>query len=358
MRLSHIDRIKAIAVLFMIEVHTAAIVPPNGVTVGHPAAFVAASFGGMAAPLFVTISGWGMYGSARRRISRGVGAAEIVQWIFPRVLILCICQLMVNILLNVDRGGRFEWHTPGVLTLLAIGAILSPIIAMMSRNQRVVSLLIFSISPLMIGDYSQPEIGWFERVGSSGLSEWFSRLVWNGTYPIVPWIFYIFLGTILYDMRSSKSAREMGIIFGLVATSATIAVSIIEGITWALTSGEAILTFFPASMPFLVVSGTMVALAMRILEGKEEVGGDPFYGDRLAFLEPAGRLSLTIYVAHFAVLGIVAFFMQGEPRLAIVPAFTVTIAHTIIWIPLSIWHERFIPNFSLERVIRILQPER
>ena len=150
----------------------------------------------------------------------------------------------------------------------------------------------------------------------------------------------------------------MGIIFGLVATSATIAISIIEGITWALTSGEAILTFFPASMPFLVVSGTMVALAMRILEGKEEVGGDPFYGDRLAFLEPAGRLSLTIYVAHFAVLGIIAFFMQGEPRLAIVPAFTVTIAHTIIWIPLSIWHERFIPNFSLEGVIRILQPER
>ena len=63
MRLSHIDRVKAIAVLFMVEVHTAAIVPPNGVTVGHPAAFVAASFGGMAAPLFVTISGWGMYGA-------------------------------------------------------------------------------------------------------------------------------------------------------------------------------------------------------------------------------------------------------------------------------------------------------
>ena len=48
MRLSHIDRMRAIAVLCMVEVHTAAIIPPEGVTVGHPAAFVAAAFGGIA----------------------------------------------------------------------------------------------------------------------------------------------------------------------------------------------------------------------------------------------------------------------------------------------------------------------
>ena len=57
MRLSHIDRIRAIAVLCMVEGHTAAIIPPKGVSVGDPAAFVAAAFGGMAAPLFVMISG-------------------------------------------------------------------------------------------------------------------------------------------------------------------------------------------------------------------------------------------------------------------------------------------------------------
>ena len=36
MRLSHIDRIRAIAVLCMVEVHTAAIIPPKGVSVGDP----------------------------------------------------------------------------------------------------------------------------------------------------------------------------------------------------------------------------------------------------------------------------------------------------------------------------------
>ena len=49
MRFGHIDRIRAIAVLCMVEVHTAAIIPPEGISVGHPAAFVAAAFGGIVA---------------------------------------------------------------------------------------------------------------------------------------------------------------------------------------------------------------------------------------------------------------------------------------------------------------------
>ena len=32
------------------------------------------------------------------------------------------CQIIVNIALNMDRGGRFYWQTPGVLTLLAIAS--------------------------------------------------------------------------------------------------------------------------------------------------------------------------------------------------------------------------------------------
>ena len=45
---------RAIAVLCMVEVHTAAIIPPEGVTVGDPMAFVAAAFGGMACLLYTS----------------------------------------------------------------------------------------------------------------------------------------------------------------------------------------------------------------------------------------------------------------------------------------------------------------
>ena len=352
MRLRHIDRIRAIAVLCMVEVHTAAIVPPSGITVGHPAAFVAAAFGGMAAPMFVTISGWGMYSSASRRLSEGHTASQWANWIMPRFVLLCMCQILVNVLLNVERGGRFEWHTPGVLTLLAISAAICPALVRTSMRARSMLMLLFCVSPLILGSNSGPDLSWFERVDASDMREWVTRLLWNGTYPVLPWVFYILLGTVLHDLREDSRARERGVVLGILATSMTLALSVAEGVDWALTSGDAVLTFFPASMPFLVVSGTMVALALRVLEGEEESGGEPLMGERLSLLEPAGRLSLTIYVSHFAVLGAVALMMDGEPRLALIPAFLITILHTLVWIPLAVLHERTIPGLSLEGLLR------
>ena len=351
MRLRHIDRMRAVAVLCMVEVHTAAIVPPEGITVGHPAAFVAAAFGGMAAPMFVTISGWGMYHSAHRRTKEGYSSADWVGWLLPRVAVLALCQLLVNVLLNVERGGRFEWHTPGVLTLLAIAAILAPLLVRLSIGSRSALMLVMVVSPLLLGGAAGPELGWFERVDAGNSTEWVARLLWNGTYPVVPWMFYVLLGTIIHDLGGQPRIRERNIAIGLLATSLTVMVAVVEEIDWALTSGEAVLTFFPASMPFLVVSGTMVMLTMRLLEGDEASGGGPSLGDRLAVLEPAGRLSLTIYVAHFAVLGAAAMTFDGA-RLAVVPAFAVTIGHTLAWIPLAVAHEKHIPGISFESLLR------
>ena len=81
-------------------------------------------------------------------------------------------------------------------------------------------------------------------------------------------------------------------------------------------------------------------------------------GDSLSLLEPVGRLSLTIYVSHFAVLGVVALIMDGEPRLALVPAFLATILHTLVWIPLAVMHERHAPWLSLEELLRRSQSSR
>ena len=150
--------------------------------------------------------------------------------------------------------------------------------------------------------------------------------------------------------------RERVIVLGVIATSATIVMSVIKDVDWALTSGDAVLTFFPASTPFLVVSGTLVALLMRVLEGSEVSGGNPLMGSRLSFLEPAGRISLSIYVAHFCGSGRSGSCLwRGEPRMSLVPAFAVTIIHTAIWIPLAALHERTIPWFSLEGLLRASQ---
>ena len=355
MRLSHIDRIRAIAVLCMVEVHTAAIIPPAGMSVGDPAAFVAAAFGGMAAPLFVMISGWAIYMSASRRMMGGLTSAdEWASWMVPRVALLASCQILVNLLLNTDRGGRFEVHTPGVLTLLAIAALLAPVLVRLGMEIRIFLMLVMISSPMIMGDVSGTDWSWWDRVASDGMSEWLSRLHWNGTYPAVPWMFYVLLGTLVYDLSDSPRTRERIIAIGLIATIITLLISVREKVPWALTEGDAVLTFFPASSSFLVVSGFFALLAHRILEGEESSGGEPFGGDKLSFLEPLGRITLTVYVAHFAVLGLVAYAMQGEPRLELVPAFAVTIGHTLMWIPLAKAHQELIPEISFEGLLRKL----
>ena len=154
MRLGYIDQMKAIAILFMVEVHTAAILPPEGITVGHPAAFVAAAFGGMAAPLFVTVSGWGMHRGAKKRFAEGLNSPAWINWVLPRVVILTACQFLVNSLLAIERGGRFEWQTPGVLSLIAIAAIFAPLISRFTSKQLVGifcywHLLLFSLENTM-----------------------------------------------------------------------------------------------------------------------------------------------------------------------------------------------------------------
>ena len=216
---------------------------------------------------------------------------------------------------------------------------------------RIGLILVLISSPLVLGDASGLDWTWWDRVASDGISEWVSRLLWNGTYPAVPWMFYILLGTLVYDLSDSQTTRERIIVIGLISTAVTFLISEREGVSWALTEGDAILTFFPASPSFLVVSGTFALLAHRIMEGSESSGGSLGEGDSLSFLEPLGRITLTVYVLHFAVLGVVAYAMQESPRLELFLPSQLLSGHTLIWIPLAKAHQEFIPEISLEGII-------
>ena len=353
MRLRYIDRIRAIAILCMVQVHTAAIIPPEGISVDHPIAFVSAAIGGMAAPMFVTISGWGIYRSATRRSNSGNNnISSWITWMIPRITILTICQLLVNSALFIDRGGRFDWMTPGVLTLLALASLIGPVIVYLTKKQRFSMMLLFMISPLIIGDLSGIDLYWSERVSSIGIEEWIERLLLNGTYPAFPWLAFIFLGSLIDGDKENLDNQNRIVKIGLIIIAISIIYSLYERTPWALTEGNAILTFFPSNTMFILTSGIFVVILFRILEGDETSGGEPFGGEEFSWLEPAGRLSLTIYVAHFVLLGIVAYEMQNQPRLEIYTAFILTILHTSIWIPLSILHEKYIPKFSFEELLR------
>jgi len=350
-RIRHIDWMKGIAILFMVQVHTAAVVPPTGINVGHhPLAFLAAALGGMAAPLFVTMSGWGVHASAKRKGREG---SDWIAWMAPRVAILFLCQILVNALFNENHGGRFEILTPGILTLFAVSAILMPVLSKIGTFSRGILMILFILAPSMLGGHAGPEWSWSTRIHSDGFAEWFERLLINGTYPAIPWLSYTILGSLIADLKEDVLNRKRMFLVGLIFTSYTVLVSITQNETWALTEGDAILTFFPANSQFVIVSATFVILLQMILDRVENNPEEATIGGIMRRLEPAGRLSLTIYVVHFALLGaFVATFGRGSFPLEI--SFALTVIHMIAWIPMSIVHERIAPNYSLEQVIRVM----
>jgi hypothetical protein len=127
----------------------------------------------------------------------------------------------------------------------------------------------------------------------------------------------------------------------------SIGLSFTSGKVWALTEGDAILTFFPATAFFIFITAMFVLIANELLLRNSKNGLID-----LSVLEASGRLTLTIYVLHFAILGIAAEYMMDQPLLSVPEAFIVTFAHTLIWIPVANLHQRYCPKVSLEELLR------
>ena len=100
-RFQHVDALRGLAVLAMVQVHTTGLLPAP-VEVTHFLALMSAAIGGMAAPLFVTLSGWAVYRGLRRRID---AKHPIIRWLWVRVFALLFFQLVINLLLPQ----RFRW---------------------------------------------------------------------------------------------------------------------------------------------------------------------------------------------------------------------------------------------------------
>ena len=59
-RKRYIDVLRSVAILCMIEVHTSAQLAPTNISDDSLIVLIVASIGGLAAPLFITLSGWGV----------------------------------------------------------------------------------------------------------------------------------------------------------------------------------------------------------------------------------------------------------------------------------------------------------
>ena len=312
----------------MVMVHVAATVPPPSIGQTTAVGYLVAGLGGLAAPLFVVLAGWGAAGKPRPWASR-----------FRRAGLLLCAQVTVNLC----APHLYDPFTPGVLSLFALLALVpwthpSPVIERTVRLAAILAPVLILLTPDLQGPSA-----WGARVVVDGPGSVLSHLLLTGLYPLVPWCALAWLGVMLRLHGASVKQPAMVWAATGIATCTVLLVHAIQAnVPWAAPTspnGQALLTFFPANLPFLLAASTGVLLLWAS-------------GPRLArapSLHRLGRVSLTVYVAHTPLLWALNQWVV-EPNISVSTALVLVL--TLIWWPLAAaWPEAW-RKWTLESALK------
>lgn len=342
-RLVYIDVLKSIAILFMVVVHTSAFLDPPSISKNSILVLTIASIGGLAAPLFVTLSGWSIQNSLMKKYNKNNNDFSLYYWLFWRFSFLFLCQLVVNLIAN----HIFNWNSPGVLSLLAICTLISIPLSKINLKMKLAILFILFISPLSNSYLFEMSGDWNSIIYVNSPTDFLLKILFTGTYPLFPWLSFFVLGGILRESNSDLNKKLF--YFGFMTSISFMIFAIISGRNWALTQGDAVLTFFPASVGFIITANSTVLIMFIFMKRSNE----KFKKSTLVIsFTKIGRITLTIYLLHFIPLRLLNEFDMDEWNL--IYSFIITIMFTLFWWPFSIIHERYFKKYSLEALLKYI----
>ena len=336
-RIKAIDSLRGLAVLLMVMVHAAATWNPYQSVQTTWFAYIIAGLGGLAAPLFVTIFGWGLIISQSTQINNLIKA-----------LILLILQIIVNI----SSPHLYETFTPGILSLFAILVLIKPLILKLSSNKT--NLTVFWLGLIvvyLVNEYVLDLQGgnvWDDRVNTDSMFTLISQLILTGTYPLFPWISFAVVGAFLGSSITEggktlprNNTTLLLIIIGLCYCLISLILSNIEGSTWAHPTNGDHLNFFPANFGFIIGSMTGVFIFWLVIQEFN-----------ITIFEAAGRISLTIYVVHFIPLTMMSNY-ENENNWTVMEASQAVMIFTTTWLIFAfVWNR--LQWLTIENLIRKL----
>lgn len=336
-RFREIDSLRGLAVLLMVMVHAAATWNPHNSAQSTWIAYLVAGLGGLAAPLFVTIFGWGLVRS------KSTTNGNII-----KATILLLLQLLVNLF----SPHLFDPLTPGILSLFALLILIKPLIVNMANNN--ISFLVFSISIFLIYGLSsfiyniQGTSDWDSRVSTNNLTILVSHLFLTGTYPLFPWITFAVVGAFLGSSITEggktlprNNTTLLLIIIGMSYCLVSLILANEEGSVWAHPTKGAYLNFFPANIGFIIGSMTGVLIFWLIIQELQ-----------ISLFEYCGRLSLTIYVLHFIPLTLLSN-IENERYWSVMEASLAVVIYTTAWLLFAfVWNR--LQWLTIEALIRKL----
>ena len=332
-----IDSLRGLAVLLMVMVHAAATWNPFYSAQSSILAYTVAGLGGLAAPLFVTIFGWGL---AKSRASQKSN--------FIKAIILLLLQLIVNL----SSPHLYDAFTPGILSLFALLILLKPLILKITSTIQTLSGFVgITIAMILFSDlvYNlQGANSWDSRVFTDDLVTGVNHLLFTGTYPLFPWMVFAVVGAFLGSSITEggktlprNNTTLLLIIIGVCYCLFTLISANVTGSIWAHPTEGQYLNFFPANIGFLIGSMTGVFIFwMLIQEGK------------ILVFESSGRLSLTIYTLHFIPLTVLSN-LENEKDWTVMEASQAVVLFTTAWLLFAFVWNRF-QWLTIEDLIRKL----
>ena len=337
-RAVHIDALRGLAVLLMVLVHAAATWEPSLAGGFLFLGVIVSAGGGLAAPLFVALLGWGL---AQRTLT--------VRQRCWRAGCLMTCQVIVN----MSAPHLFKPFTPGVLSLLGLAILTEPWWGRPFRSRdravrRFTTTFVTVIVLSVLTESLQGPSDWMRRVAYDSFPVWVNHSVFTGLYPFFPWIVFACFGMTVARLSMSQRRTFFRNItaIGMATSVAVLVRSQLTDQPWALPTGEASLTFFPANAPFLIAAMTGVAMLWWVAERVEST---------IVALSHAGRASLTVYVLHFIPF---ALFHEADTVHGWSATLTgvVVVAYTTGWIVLGTWLARRVPHLTIESWMKRREP--
>ena len=336
-RIKAIDSLRGLAVLLMVMVHAAATWSPYQSVQTTWLAYLIAGLGGLAAPLFVTIFGWGLVKSQSTQINNLIKAS-----------ILLILQIIVNI----SSPHLYDTFAPGILSLFAILIFIKPLILKLSSNK--LNLTLFWLGLVVVYLVNEHILDlqganvWNDRVNTASIFTFMSHLILTGTYPLFPWISFAVVGAFLGSSITEggktlprNNTTFLLIIIGVCYCLFSLILSSIEGSTWAHPTNGDHLNFFPANFGFIIGAMTGVFIFWLVIQEFN-----------IAIFQGAGRISLTIYVVHFIPLTLMSNY-ENENNWTVMEASQAVAIFTTTWLIFAFVWNRF-QWLTIENLIRKL----